>query len=330
MLKNTLNNEIPASICTVSRSSAAAVEALVQAADIAASEASTVVSSTAVASAAYSQVTVPSAKSYRVGQADSASTDFKVIDVTSLPGTEVTAINSTDATIRLPTLTTSMNTGTYVSVSNSTANPCVVDVRTDGTGRPNLCCYKGAGRNGFWYYNDALGVTGWGGFGTGSPPQAPPVSGGAGFFNTSGSFLRTAHPWVFNRQTADVANVTGDGTDYAMVAGEVAEQGNYWISPTYTAAVTGVYYVACQIRWALNGSTATTGTVRIVSTGRTLVACNFNTVTLRTQSTVPVNVTIPMTAGDTFQVRLQLSGGTKVVTYLGNPLRTTICAYKVA
>lgn len=330
MLKNTLNNQIAAESCTVSSSSASAVEALVQAADITASEAATVVSSTAVGSGSYSEVTVPSDRSYRFGQADSASTDFKLINVTSLPGTEVMAINSTQANMRLPELQTFMTSGTYVSVSNSTDNPCVVDVRTNGTGRPNLCCYRGAGRNGFWYYNDALGVAGWGGFGTGSPPQAPPVSGGVGFFNTSGSFLRTAHPWVFNRQTTDVANVTGDGTDYAMVAGEVAEQANYWISPTYTAAVTGVYYVACQIRWALNGSTATTGTVRIVSTGRTLVACNFDTVTLRTQSTVPVNVTIPMTAGDTFQVRLQLSGGTKVVTYLGNPLRTTICAYKVA
>lgn len=330
MLTNSLNNQIPAPVCTLSRGSASAVQAVVQAADIAGAEAVSAINTADAASAAYSQVTIPAAKSYVAGVASAGSTDFKVIDVTSLPGTEVTAINSADATISLPTLTVSMTTGTYAAVSNSTANNCVIDVRTDGTGRPNLCCYRGAGRNGFWYYNDALGVAGWGGYGTGTPPQAPPVSGGVGFFNTSGSFLRTAHPWVFARQSADVANVTGDGTDYAMVATEVAEQGNYWVSPTYTAGATGIYYVACQIRWALNGSTATTGTVRIVSTGRTLVACNFDTATLRTQSTVPVNVTIPLTVGDTFQVRLQLSGGTKVVTYLGNPLRTTICAYKVA
>ncbi len=329
MLTNSLNNEILANETTVSRSSTTAVECLVQSANIASSDSSTIVESSSAVSASYSQLSVPSNKIYTVGMGDSSSTDFNIVDVTSLPGSEVTEINSTDAVINSEQMRVTL-VGAYAKVENGTANNCVVEVKTAGTGRPNLCCYRGAGRNGFWYYNDALSVMGWGGYPTGSPPREPPTIGQPGYFNLSGSFIRSAHPWVFARQVSDVANVTGDGTDYAMVAGNVALQQPYWNSPTYTAGVTGVYHVACQIRWALNGSTATSGTVRIVSTSRTLVACNFDTATRRTQSTVTVNVAIPLTAGDTWQVRLQLNGGTKVVTYLGNPLRTTICAWKVS
>jgi len=96
--------------------------------------------------------------------------------------------------------------------------------------------------------------------------------------SANGEVTMAAQPAVFANNSADDANVTGNGTvatvDFDQ---EIFDQNADFASDTFTAPVTGRYYVSAQV-YISGITTATTSMfLKAVASNRTIILAHFNT-----------------------------------------------------
>jgi len=96
--------------------------------------------------------------------------------------------------------------------------------------------------------------------------------------SANGEVLMAAQPAVFANNSADDSNVTGNGTAATVdFDQEIFDQNADFASDTFTAPVTGRYYVSSQV-WVSGITTATTSMfLKAVASNRTIVLAHFNT-----------------------------------------------------
>ena len=133
-----------------------------------------------------------------------------------------------------------------------------------------------------------------------------------------GEILRPLQPAFLAGISADILNVTGDGTAYTIVFNtEVYDQNNDFNSTTgvFTAPVAGRYSFACTVLFAGLTSSHTSGTVYLVASNRTpLGAILSPAAQYNPGNSLGINfgVEVDMDAADTASIQVTISNGTKV------------------
>jgi hypothetical protein len=132
-----------------------------------------------------------------------------------------------------------------------------------------------------------------------------------------------------------VTNVTGDGTDYAVVFnGETWDNNSDFNTTTgvFTAPVTGKYFFNVNLRLNELTSSHTTGWVDFVASSRTKRIYYGNpyvTAVSGTTALIQGNTLLDMTAGDTCYINVRISGGTKVVDVYNDAVYTWFSGHLV-
>ncbi len=146
------------------------------------------------------------------------------------------------------------------------------------------------------------------------------ITNGAGTIN-----LESASSGVpkigFLAQATNQANVTGDGTIYTLTftQSEVFDTGNNFSTSNFTAPYTGVYLLGSNVEFYGLGAANTSGLLYIVTTATPFSSILYtgNIGAAREPSGNILwtggSILLPMTAGNTAQVRVAVSGGTKTV-----------------
>jgi hypothetical protein len=119
------------------------------------------------------------------------------------------------------------------------------------------------------------------------------------------AFLATA-----NTQT----DVTGDGTTYTVLfANEIFDQGSNFASNTFTAPVTGRYFLSARISFYELLAGHTFQLFSIITSNRNYRTLNNIPTNPFGENGMQVSVLADMDAGDTATVQLEIAGSTKVV-----------------
>jgi hypothetical protein len=121
-------------------------------------------------------------------------------------------------------------------------------------------------------------------------------------------------PCFVAKRTDLLIDVTGDGTVYTpSLDVDLFNVGTNYVDPTFTAPVTGIYFLCASCTYLNVSSAMTTGYVKIVTTSRTFLKYwnPFNNFSGTLSSTCRLSVITQMTAGDTAFIESSISGGTK-------------------
>jgi len=111
---------------------------------------------------------------------------------------------------------------------------------------------------------------------------------------------------------AAATDVTGDGTDYTMVwTTEVFDQGNNFASNTFTAPVTGHYFLQAGTRLTGIATVASPLSLSIVTSNKTYFF--YDQAATKTGTGAQMSVIADMDAGDTATVHAYVATGSKVV-----------------
>lgn len=140
---------------------------------------------------------------------------------------------------------------------------------------------------------------------------------------TAGEINYAFQPAFLASNTSDVANVSGDGTLYTCVYGtEIFDQNSDFSSNTFTAPVTGRYHLSASIGQGNIGVAHIISQNSIVTSNRNYCFGRYSPYAFKNtfDSTLFIggSYLCDMDAGDTAIVRMAVSGGTKIITYLGN------------
>lgn len=123
---------------------------------------------------------------------------------------------------------------------------------------------------------------------------------------------------AYNANTA--SNVTGDGTVYTcQFDTESFDNANNFASNTFTAPVTGRYLFSAGM-YAADLVAHTLANFQLVTSGGALLYflyCNPTNIVSGTNLLISGSAIVPMTAGDTCNMRLVVSGSTKTVDWVG-------------
>jgi hypothetical protein len=131
--------------------------------------------------------------------------------------------------------------------------------------------------------------------------------------NASGIVTMPAQP-AFLATANTQTDVTGDGTTYTVLfANEIFDQGSNFASNTFTAPVTGRYFLSARISFygLLIGHTFQL--FSIITSNRSYRTLNSLATNSFTENGMQVSVLADMDAGDTATVQLEIAGSTKVV-----------------
>lgn len=146
---------------------------------------------------------------------------------------------------------------------------------------------------------------------------------------TSGEINYPLQPSFQARATLQ-SNVTGDGTTYTLTFTSVIfdQNSDFDGTSTFTAPVTGKYFLYCNLSVGGVLSTHTTGTLSIVTTGRTY---NYTfdpakTFDVNTNVSAQLTALADMTAGNTAICQIKISNGTKVVD-INTATNTYFCGF---
>lgn len=129
-------------------------------------------------------------------------------------------------------------------------------------------------------------------------------------------------------RSADVANVTGDGTVYTCTFNtEVFDRNSDYNNGTYTftAPVTGLYRFDLNIGAGTLGAAHTIGLIQLVTTGRTFNSNYSSWGVARASNNIymyETSVLTTMTAGDTATTNFQVYNSTKTVTFYGGAVNS--------
>lgn len=137
----------------------------------------------------------------------------------------------------------------------------------------------------------------------------------------------TKQPCFQSYLNATVSNVTGDGTNYTVVFNATAfDQGSNFNTGTgvFTAPYTGRYLLTTNI---IPTGLAAGNTISLtLNTNASIYTLGFltaSTIINASNLSIGGSVVADMTVGDTASVKVQISGGTKVVGVLGSATRST-------
>lgn len=139
--------------------------------------------------------------------------------------------------------------------------------------------------------------------------------------DSNGIIRMEDQPSFLVTNTVTDSNVTGDGTEYTIdVDVERFDQGGDFASDTFTAPVTGRYYLSFVVFTQDRTSSHTSGSAKINTSNRTY---EYNLGNPYVQSTTSDNFQFQfstiadMDASDTATISIIISGGTKVIDSFG-------------
>jgi len=135
--------------------------------------------------------------------------------------------------------------------------------------------------------------------------------------SSAGEVTMPSQP-AFLASNSLASNVTGDGTTYTMVyANEIYDQNSDFDgTSTFTAPVTGRYLFCASIVLGELSASFTAGSMRIVTSNRTITADSANYGAERSGSNIliiSVSHMVDMDAADTCTIDVTVSGSTKTV-----------------
>jgi hypothetical protein len=135
-------------------------------------------------------------------------------------------------------------------------------------------------------------------------------------FSSAVEITQPLQPSFSVQPSANLTDVTGDGTDYTVVwATEIFDQGSDFASNTFTAPVTGRYQLNIQLAYfQLDSDLHTFASVALITSNRTYASYQQN-ISKNTShyETFSFSVLADMDAGDTVTGRASVSGSSKVV-----------------
>ena len=141
------------------------------------------------------------------------------------------------------------------------------------------------------------------------------ISGGG---SAAGYVTQPLQPSFLVTDGTGASNVTGDSTVYTKLwPTEIYDQGSNFSSNTFTAPVTGRYFLSATVSVAGMLVTHTGRALKIVTSNRNYTN-DYNVSLAETDRTMTVNCIADMDAGDTATVTLDVSGSTKVVDILNS------------
>jgi hypothetical protein len=175
-----------------------------------------------------------------------------------------------------------------------------------------------SGGTGSTAYNQANGILTWNGTQFTNYSSGPQIDASKRYTNPS-------QPLCYAYLAANDLNVTGDGTLYTLgaTAGnsltELYDVGSNFntTTATYTAPVTGYYFINAQAKLAGILNTHTSGNMLLTMTSYTYRSNTLNPFNVWNASQGLLAITIAyvakMTAGDTLQFQVNVFNGTKVI-----------------
>lgn len=136
---------------------------------------------------------------------------------------------------------------------------------------------------------------------------------------TAGEITQPLQPSFLATISADQTDCTGDSTGFTVPFGtEIYDQGSDFASNTFTAPVTGRYFLSAAIRPENLLVTHTIRRISIVTSNRAY-SVTHNYSLAQTNLTLAHSVIADMDAGDTATIELMVDGSTKTVDLTNNP-----------
>lgn len=138
---------------------------------------------------------------------------------------------------------------------------------------------------------------------------------------TAGANTRPSQPAFLVYPSGTLSNVTGNSVAYTIAYNlEVFDQGSNFASFTFTAPVTGIYYLCASATYNELNVLNTSGVLSIVTTNRTYSTGIINygvAKDVNNNLTLAANYVCDMTAGDTATVSTTVNLNTQTVDILG-------------
>jgi hypothetical protein len=153
--------------------------------------------------------------------------------------------------------------------------------------------------------------------------------------STSGAMTRPLQPAFLAYPSGTLSNVTGNSVAYTIAFNtEVFDRNGNFASNTFTAPVTGIYFLCANAMYNNLGATPTSGELSIVTTNRTYTAGIINygvVVDINANLIQEATYVCDVTAGDTATVRTTVNLGTQTVGLLGGtaPIYTQFSGYLI-
>lgn len=144
--------------------------------------------------------------------------------------------------------------------------------------------------------------------------------------SSAGEMTNVTQPAFLAYLGSSDANATGDGTNFVLGSGtaltEVYDQNSDFVtSGTFTAPVSGRYYLEVNVLTSNTGAAHTTWEARITTSNRVYISAyqnGFTNVAAGGFLGGNGSVIADMDASDTATFNIVVSGGTKTVTVFGN------------
>jgi hypothetical protein len=149
------------------------------------------------------------------------------------------------------------------------------------------------------------------------------VSATGATIDTNGNATYTSNTAFSAVQSANTANVTGDGTVFTVICNtEIFDIGNNYNNATgiFTAPITGKYWFVGTV-WFGNIAAGNQGNVQILTTARRYAGAGFNPSTVKDANNQVIQhatAIADMNAGDTARLQMSVTGQAKTVGAFGN------------
>lgn len=149
------------------------------------------------------------------------------------------------------------------------------------------------------------------------------VNANGATIDTNGNVITSSNCAFSAVQSANITNVTGDGTVYTVICNtEIFDIGNNYNNATgiFTAPVTGKYQFIGNV-WFGNIGAGNQGSVQIQTTARRYVGSAFNPSTVKDSNNQVIQhatAIADMNAGDTARLQFSVTGQAKTISALGN------------
>lgn len=150
---------------------------------------------------------------------------------------------------------------------------------------------------------------------------------------TGGIRTMPLQPAFLAYNSVNQTNVTGDNTIYTITFNtEAFDRGANFAANTFTAPVTGIYYVGSYIVMTGINAAHVSGGMIVESTANSYVPAtsNFaNAVNGNNDLSINASQILALSAGDTVNIQIQVGGGAKVVNVIGGANKTIFFGYLV-